>query len=178
MQFDFQPVLRNDIIELRPLREEDFDALFAVASDPLLWEQHPARNRHEPEVFEALFRESLASGGALVAIDPMTRRVIGSSRFLGYDEAKREVEIGYTFLARAYWGGTYNRAMKHLMLEHAFRFVESVLFRVGPHNIRSQRAMEKIGGVPLGMRIDSSGKESVVFQITAAKFTRQLNLDQ
>ena len=173
MPFDYQPVLRSDLIELRPLRSEDFDALYAVASDPLLWEQHPDNNRHELSVFQKLFRESLASGGALVAIDPNTHKVIGSSRFHGYDEAKGEVEIGWTFLARSYWGGKYNSAMKQLMLRHAFRFVNSVVFLVGPHNRRSQRAMEKIGGVRIGVRLNSLGRESVVYEITAVAFAQR-----
>ncbi len=178
MSFELQPILKGDIIELRPLREDDFDALYAVGSDPLLWEQHPASNRHERAVFQALFLESLESGGALVAIDTAIQQVIGSSRFHGYDEKKREIEIGWTFLARSYWGGKYNRAMKGLMLEHAFRFVDSVIFRVGPRNIRSQRAMEKVGGVRLGTSVDHTGKESVVYQITATAFARQQHQGQ
>jgi RimJ/RimL family protein N-acetyltransferase len=173
--FEYQPVLKSDLIELRPLRAEDFDALYAVASDPLIWEQHPESNRHELPVFQGFFREALKSGGALVAVDPKTGKVIGSSRFHGYNEARREVEIGWTFLARSYWGGTYNSAMKHLMLRHAFQFVSSVIFLVGPHNLRSQRALEKIGGVRIGSRRDSNGRESVVYQITAPAFAQRLS---
>jgi RimJ/RimL family protein N-acetyltransferase len=170
--FDLQPVLKNDLIELRPLREEDYDNLYAVASDPLIWEQHPAHDRYKKDVFRKFFRESLASGGALVAIDAATRRVIGSSRFHGYDEGRSEIEIGWTFLARSYWGGTYNRAMKRLMLDHAFRFVTSVVFLIGPQNLRSQRAMEKIGGVRIGTRRDGNGRDSYMYQITAAERDR------
>jgi RimJ/RimL family protein N-acetyltransferase len=169
--FDLQPTLKGALLELRPLRPEDFDDLYAVASDPLIWEQHPARDRYQEEVFRAFFRDALASGGALIAIDSRDGRVIGSSRFHGYDPEKSEVEIGWTFLARSHWGGVYNREMKHLMLRHAFRFVDRVVFLVGPQNRRSQRAMEKIGGVRIGTRPDATGRESVVFQITAAAFT-------
>ena len=140
MPFDAQPVLQGERLELRPLRAEDWEALYAVASDSLIWEQHPSRNRHELEVFRAFFDEALASGGALVVIDRANGLVIGSSRFHGYDEAKSEVEIGWTFLARLYWGGVYNGEMKRLMLEHAFRFVDSVIFVIGPQNLRSQKA--------------------------------------
>src|SRR5204863_6082489 len=99
MPFDLQPTLRGTLVELRPLRPEDFDALYAVASDPLIWEQHPAKDRYKLDVFQGFFREALASGGALVALDAADGRVIGSSRFYGYDEAKSEIEIGWTFLA-------------------------------------------------------------------------------
>src|SRR5437773_3848796 len=143
MPFDPQPVLKGELLELRPLRAEDFRDLYAVAADPLIWEQHPSRDRYQEEVFKTFFREALESGGALIAIDRKDGRVIGSSRFHGYDEGKGEVEIGWTFLARSHWGGAYNGEMKRLMLRHAFRFVKSVVFLIGPHNLRSQRAVEK-----------------------------------
>jgi RimJ/RimL family protein N-acetyltransferase len=170
MPFDLQPVLKGELLELRPLLAEDFDALFAVASDPLIWEQHPAADRYQEEVFRAFFRQALESGGALVAIDRKDGRVIGSSRFHGHDAGRSEVEVGWTFLARSHWGGRYNGEMKRLMLQHAFRFVDSVVFLVGPNNRRSQRAVEKIGGVRVGSRPDASGRESVVYRITAAMF--------
>jgi len=171
MPFDLQPTLVGEQLELRPLAPADFDALYAVASDPLIWEQHPNRDRWQPDVFREFFRVALESGGALVVVDRRDGRIIGSSRFHGYDEAAREVEIGWTFLARSYWGGTYNREMKHLMLRHAFRFVDSVVFLVGPTNFRSQRAMEKIGGVRAGTRRGTEGRESMVFRILAGDFT-------
>jgi RimJ/RimL family protein N-acetyltransferase len=168
MPFDLQPVLKGKILRLRPLRPEDFHDLYAVASDPLIWEQHPVKDRYREEVFKEFFREALESGGALVTIDSKGGQVIGSSRFHGYDEEKSEIEIGWTFLARSHWGGIYNWEMKQLMLRHAFRFVNSVIFLVGPHNLRSQRAMEKIGGVRVGSRPDGGGRDSLVYQITAS----------
>jgi RimJ/RimL family protein N-acetyltransferase len=169
MPFDLQPVLKGELLELRPLRAADFPELFAVAADPLIWEQHPSSDRYKEEVFQAFFRQALESGGALIAIDRKDGRVIGSSRFHGYDAARSEVEIGWTFLARSHWGGVYNGEMKRLMLEHAFQFVDRVLFLVGPQNRRSQRAVEKIGGVRVGSRPDASGRESLVYQITAPR---------
>ena len=143
-----------------------------MAADPLIWEQHPAKDRYQEEQFRVFFREALESGGALVAIDTKDGRVIGSSRFHGYDGDKSEVEIGWTFLARSHWGGRYNGEMKQLMLQHAFRFVDRVVFLVGLHNRRSQRAVEKIGGVRVGSRPDASGHDSIVYQITAATFVQ------
>jgi N-acetyltransferase len=168
MSFDLQPTLQGDLLALRPLRPEDFSDLYAVASDPLIWAQHPAHDRYQEEVFKGFFQEALASGGALIALDAKDGRVIGSSRFHGYDPERSEIEIGWTFLARSYWGGVYNREMKQLMLRHAFRFVRSVIFLVGPQNWRSRKALEKIGAVLVGSRNDASGRESVVFQITAS----------
>lgn len=172
MPFDLQPVLQGQLVSLRPLRADDFDALYAVASDPLIWEQHPNRDRYEENVFREFFRQALASGGALVALDAQTGKVIGSSRFNGYDEATREIEIGWTFLARSHWGGTYNAEMKHLMLRHAFQFVDSVLFVIGSENLRSRRAVEKIGGTLIPGRTDPRGGSNLVYRISAAKFAK------
>jgi len=171
--FELQPVLTGELLELRPLGAEDWDALYAAASDPLIWEQHPARERYKEEVFREYFRGAMASGGAFVVLDRKDGSVIGSSRFYNYKPDESEIEIGWTFLARRCWGGAYNGEMKRLMLRHAFRFVDSVVFLVGPQNIRSQKAMEKIGGVRDGMRPDANGVEHVVFRIRAERFERQ-----
>ena len=151
MGFDLQLHLKGELIELRPLIPEDWDELFAVACDPLIWEQHPESDRYKQDVFKVFFREALESGGAFVVIDKKTQQIIGSTRYYGYDPKKSEVEIGWTFLARKYWGGRYNREMKQLMLNHAFKFVENVLFLVGEKNIRSQKAMEKLGAIRSGI---------------------------
>lgn len=144
--FELQPTLSGEHLKLRPLEAEDFDAIYSVASDPLIWAMYPEPNRHKRPVFDKFFAEALRSNGALVVIDRISGQVIGSSRFYDLDPARREIAIGYTFLSCAYWGGLFNREMKALMLNHAFRFVDAVVFHVGEANIRSRRAMEKIGG--------------------------------
>ena len=151
MLFDLQPNLKGELIELRPLTADDWDGLFSVASDPLIWEQHPESDRYTEDVFKGFFREAMECGGAFVIIDKDSQRIIGSTRFHGYDPEKSEIEIGWTFLARKYWGGRYNRELKQLMLAHAFKFVESVIFYVGENNVRSQKATEKIGGIKDGV---------------------------
>jgi RimJ/RimL family protein N-acetyltransferase len=168
VQPDLQPTLEGELVTLRPLRADDVQDLYAVASDPLIWEQHPASDRYKPDVFGAFFREALESGGALIAIDKVDGRVVGSSRYYGYDPEQSEIEIGWTFLARSHWGGTYNGEMKRLMLRHAFTFVDHVVFLIGPRNWRSRRAIEKIGGVLIGSRVNSAGLECVVYRITAS----------
>ncbi len=173
MRFDLQPILKGELLELRPLRAEDFHDLYAVARDPLIWEQHPNKDRYKEEVFRAFFREAIESGGAFIVIDSKDGHVIGSSRFHGYDEEKSEVEIGWTFLAWSHWGGTYNREMKQLMLRHAFKFVESVIFLVGTQNLRSQRAVEKIGGVRVGTRTDKDVRESFIYRMTRSTFAQE-----
>src|SRR5579864_269325 len=167
VSFDLQPTLKGALLELRPLRPEDLRDLYAVASDPLIWEQHPIKDRYKKEVFKEFFRESLESGGALIALDCRDGQVIGSSRFHGYNEEKSEIEIGWTFLARSHCGGAYNGEMKQLMLRHSFQFVHDVIFLVDPQNGRSQRAVEKIGGVCVGSRPDGGGRGSYVYRIMA-----------
>ena len=169
--FDLQPVLTGHTIELRPLREEDFPPLYAVASDRLIWEQHPDPDRWKEAVFREFFRGAMESGGAFVVLDRTDGGFIGSSRFAGHDDAKSEIEIGWTFLARSHWGGSCNREMKRLMLAHAFRVVRRVIFRVGPCNRRSQRALEKIGAVYLGLQPDPRRGQSAVYEITRDAFT-------
>ena len=170
MSFDRQPVLHGDFLELRPLRADDFDALFSVAADPLIWEQHPERDRYQEPTFRAFFAEALASGGALVAVNRSNGQIIGSSRYHGYDAERSVIEIGWTFLARAYWGGRYNGEMKRLMLMHAFKSVQRVLFMIGPDNGRSRRAVEKIGAIFAGKTKDARGRERVVYELTPALY--------
>lgn len=163
--FDLQPHLVGDLVELRRLREDDFAALYAAAADPLIWEQHPVPDRHEEAIFRKHFREHLASGGTLAAIDRRDGRIIGQSRFHVDDAHESEVEIGWTFLARSHWGGDYNGEMKRLMIAHAFRYVRRVVFLVHPQNIRSQRAVEKLGAVRNGSRPDGAGRDSFLYEL-------------
>jgi RimJ/RimL family protein N-acetyltransferase len=165
MPFDPQPTLTGQLLTLRPLRETDRGALFTVASDPLIWEQHPDKTRSTPEGFGNFFRDAMASGGALLVLDAETGEVLGSTRFHGYSPTAGEVEIGWTFLARRCWGGRYNGEMKRLMLTHAFQTVTRVVFLIGPHNLRSQRAVQKLGATRVGTRRNDRGQESVVYAL-------------
>jgi RimJ/RimL family protein N-acetyltransferase len=150
MSFELQPRLQNRFIKLEPLEPGDFEALYAVASDPLMWEQHPSKDRYQREVFANLFKGAIESGGAFRVIDNTNGNLIGSSRFYDLDLPARTVGVGYTFLARSVWGGPHNRALKTLMLDHAFKFVDRVLFHVGASNFRSRKAVEKLGGILIG----------------------------
>jgi RimJ/RimL family protein N-acetyltransferase len=173
--FDLQPHLVGELLEARPLKPEDWESLYAVAADPLIWEQHPAYDRYKEDVFREFFSEALESGGALVVIDGKTQKIIGSSRYFGFEPGKSEIEIGWTFLARSHWGGRYNGELKRLMLDHAFKFVKSVVFLIGPTNVRSQKALEKIGGLITERRRQTilHGKtvEHIVYQIKRPTIT-------
>ena len=174
VDFDLQPTLKGDLIELRPLGPQDFDALFSAASDPKIWKQHPESDRYQREVFQRFFDGALESKGAFAIIDRKSGRIIGSSRYCNLDLANREVEVGWTFLEREFWGGIYNRELKQLMLEHAFRFVDRVVFVVGEQNFRSQKALAKIGASFLKKTQlpgdDGTIKTNLVFAITAKSY--------
>lgn len=172
MAFELQPSLENHWIKLEPLESGDFEALYAVASDPLIWEQHPNKNRYQREAFALYFKGAMESGGALRIIDNQTGTLIGSSRYYDWNEAERSIAIGYTFIARSHWGSRANREVKTLMLEHAFGCVGRVIFHVGAANLRSRRAMEKLGGVLIGeVAMSYYGEQShpnVIYKIDAA----------
>lgn len=170
--FDLQPTLIGETVSLRALHAEDFESLYAAASDALIWEQHPEPLRYQRAVFEGFFAGALASGGALVATDKASGALIGSSRYYDWQADAQEVAIGYTFLARSHWGGTTNREMKKLMLDHAFRWAKVVWFHVGSNNWRSRKAMERIGGtLSHEARVESNGvaHDYVFYRIEAPK---------
>lgn len=145
--FDFQPTLVGPRVTVRPIEPADWDGMFAAARDPGIWELHPAPDRYQEGPFREYFDDAIACGMAFTFVDHSREIIIGSSRFNDYDPAAGEIEIGWTFLSRDYWGGSYNAEIKKLMLDHAFQFVDTVLFWVGEANLRSRGAMEKIGGV-------------------------------
>ena len=158
MKFNLQPYLTGELVTLHPLRQDHFDELYEVAADPLIWEQHQTRNRHEPEGFRRFFNESIASKGALVVLDSNSQKVIGSSRFKIIDATDLVIEIGWSFLARRYWGGLYNREIKKLMVNYALRNFEKVVFYVDAKNYRSQRALQKLGA----QKMESTGESWVL----------------
>jgi RimJ/RimL family protein N-acetyltransferase len=170
-----QPVLEGERLLLRPLRAEDWDTLYAAASDPQIWAGHPAHDRWREPVFRGFFADALAEGGALAVIDKAAGKIVGSSRFQSHQpDNGGSVEIGWTFLARSHWGGTYNAEMKRLMLMHALASVERVRFIVGSDNVVSRKAMTRIGGRLTDMRemrdTASGPVEHVVFEIDRTSF--------
>ena len=143
-EFDKQPILENDLIRILPLTPADFEVLYAVASDPLVWEQHPNKDRYQRQAFQNFFTGALESKGAFLVLDKATGAVIGSSRFYNAEEEDR-ITIGYTFIGRAYWGKLYNTSLKKLMIDYALNHFNAVIFHIGSQNIRSQKAIERLG---------------------------------
>jgi RimJ/RimL family protein N-acetyltransferase len=147
MPIHFQPTLQSNLIIMQPLQQYDFERLYAVASDPMVWEQHPNKNRYQRDVFQIFFEGAMKSNGAMLILDKATGEVAGCSRFYDYNEDDSSVFIGYTFFARKFWGKQYNPESKQLMLDYAFQFVDTVKFHIGATNVRSQIAIGRIGAV-------------------------------
>jgi RimJ/RimL family protein N-acetyltransferase len=170
---DFQPTLTGPTVIVRPVARTDWAELFAAGSDPEIWKVHPSSNRYTEPAFREYFDGAVASKMAFVFVDRLTNELIGSSRYYGYDAARSEVEIGWTFVVRSHWGGTTNREVKRLMLDHAFAFVDTVIFWVGETNWRSQRAMTKIGGVRRGglfTRQATGATPHLIFEIEKSRY--------
>ena len=162
MTFNLQPThLQDNLIQLFPLQATDFEELYAVASDPLVWEQHPNKLRNQREVFQNYFEGAIVSKGAFLIREANTHEVVGSSRYYDYNESENSVLIGYTFIGRKFWGDGYNKALKKIMLDYAFQYVDKVYFHIGAFNIRSQKAIEKIGAVKVDeFEVEYYGEES------------------
>ena len=140
-----QPTLENIEVKLLPLQESDFERLYEVASDPLVWAQHPNKNRCEREPFRNFFEGAMMSGGAFLILDKITGEVAGSTRFYDYVKGQNSIFIGYTFYGTKFWGSKLNPQVKKLMLEYIFQYVDLVKFHVGAENWRSRKAMERLG---------------------------------
>ncbi|MFZ4455965.1 MAG: GNAT family N-acetyltransferase [Bacteroidales bacterium] len=164
--FDLQlETLQNDVVRLIPVQSDDFERLYKVASDPLIWEQHPDKERYKKERFQLFFDSALQSKGAFLVFDNASNKLIGSTRFYEYSPEKKSIAIGFTFIAREYWGGAHNSAMKKLLLNYAFQFVSSVVFHIGALNIRSQKAILKLGATKIGeTNSELNGIESINFE--------------
>jgi RimJ/RimL family protein N-acetyltransferase len=179
MNFKLQPILENELVKLVPLKANNFESLYLVASDPLIWEQHPDKYRYKKDVFEKYFKGAMESGGAFLVLEKNSGEIIGSSRYYDFDNEKNSIAIGYTFLAKNYWGTTYNSAMKKLMLDHAFKFVETVIIHIGAKNIRSQKAIEKLGALKIGeIEMNYPGEDerlNFIYEMNKNKWTEIQN---
>lgn len=176
--FSIPNIFENNLVRLRLLKDSDFEELYTIASDPLIWEQHPEKERYKREIFRKYFESAIESKAAYLIFDVANDELIGCSRFYNYDADDNSVAVGYTFLIRRCWGGTYNRACKKLMLEHAFEHVEKVYLHIGPNNLRSQKAALKIGAETDGSTLASpngSPDPNLVFSLTRERWNALLH---
>lgn len=175
MSFPIPAILENENLKLLRLQQDDFERLYKVASDPEIWTQHPNPDRYKKEVFENFFKGAIESKGAFLVLDKNNNDVLGCTRFYDYDADDKSVLIGYTFYGRNSWGKNINPAVKKLMLDYAFQYVDKVIFHVGKENIRSQIAMERLGAIKTGEEeiayFGETPKTNVIYTISAQQWT-------
>lgn len=170
LEIDLQPILQNNLVKLVPLKEDDFESLYKIASDPLIWAQHPTPDRYKKDIFKLYFDGAVKSKSAFLIIDQATNELIGSTRFYDLDATNYCIAIGYTFITRKYWGGQYNKSIKELLLNYIFQFVEKVVFHVGLSNFRSQKAVLKLGAVKTReIEFEYYGKKTPNFEFEIKK---------
>ena len=181
MNFSIQPSLENEDVKLIPLQESDFERLFSVASDPEVWSMHPNKERYQREVFQNFFTGAIGSNGAFLVVDKNTEEVLGSTRFYDYNKSDKSILIGYTFYGTKSWGKNINASVKKMMLDYIFEYVDKVIFHVGKDNIRSVKAMNKLGAENLGEEevayFGEDSKTNVVFQIKKEDWKLKQNLN-
>ncbi|WP_051190518.1 GNAT family N-acetyltransferase [Kaistella palustris] len=182
MNFSLQPVLENDLLKLQPLTANDFEKLYAVASDPEVWAMHPNKERYKREVFQNFFNGAFQSGGAFLILDKKSDEVLGSTRFYDYNEKEKTILIGYTFYGTKSWGKNINSSVKKMMLDYIFQFVDRVIFHVGKNNIRSVKAMNKLGAENKGEEevayFGEDSKTNIIFEIKKEDWQRWTYNDQ
>jgi RimJ/RimL family protein N-acetyltransferase len=150
----FGPELRDERVTLVSLVHEDFDELYQAASDPLIWEQHPNKDRWKKENFSNYFEGAISSQCAFKIIDNETQKVIGSTRIYDYNPSNKSILIGYTFIIREFWGTGVNHHVKHMLISHLFSQklmdIEHIDFHIGANNVRSQISITRIGAKKIG----------------------------
>ncbi|MBD1426550.1 GNAT family N-acetyltransferase [Sphingobacterium arenae] len=171
-----QPILENEKAILYPLQDKDFEALYAVASDPKIWEQHPNKDRWKKDVFKTFFDLAMQSKGAFKIVDKTTDDIIGSTRIYNYDQQENNIFVGYTFYAIAYWGKGINRLVKATILDYTFQFVSKVYFHIGANNIRSQVAIERIGAEKIAEEVvtypDGTSRLNFLYEISKDRWCK------
>jgi RimJ/RimL family protein N-acetyltransferase len=174
MNFDLQPILKNELLIAEPLTEEAFEEVYKAASDPEVWSQHPNKNRYQRSEFMNFFKGAMQSGGAFAIKDKATGETIGSTRFYDLNEKEKSILIGYTFYAKKYWGKNYNHSLKKLMISHALKTLDKVIFHIGAANLPSQRSIEKIGAKKIAEQevayYGEPSKLNFVYEITREDF--------
>ncbi len=169
-EINWRPHLENELVTLQPLTISDFETLYQVASDPLIWEQHPASDRYKRDVFQNYFDSALVSDGAFLIINKASGEIIGCTRYYEYHPENSAIAIGYSFLAKAYWGGHYNKLSKKLLLDYAFQFVDNVVFYIAAENIRSQQATSKLGAIKVKEKfVEDKGQQLLQYEYRIRK---------
>ena len=143
---NFKSHFEDSSISLLQIKKENFEELYLVASDPIIWEQHPENDRWKKEKFSIFYKNGLQNKfGFLLIFDKHKNKIIGSTRFYSYDKIDKAIRIGFTFISQEYWGTSINFQVKKMMLDYTFKYLDKVYFDIGINNFRSRKAVEKLG---------------------------------
>jgi N-acetyltransferase len=141
-------VLEGEVVRLEPLARRHERGLFEVAGDERIWRWMHYDASESPEIFHVWLEDALAASeagteGAFATVDVPTGQPVGSTRYLALRPKDRVLEIGWTWLAPAYWQTGANVEAKLLMLEHAFEDLGClrVEFKTDARNERSRAAL-------------------------------------
>ena len=145
-------------VTLEPLESRHTADLFAAAQDEDIWRYLPAAMPHSLADMQTWTANALAVRNAgqmlpFAIVERTTGRAIGSTRYLDYSAFDRHIEIGWTWLGRDWWRTPLNTECKYLLMRHAFETLACirVQLKTDLRNERSQRAIERIGGVREGI---------------------------
>jgi N-acetyltransferase len=145
------PTLRGTAIALIPVEEKYMDELISFSANPEIWEHLPREifTREEMMQWYRQTKEEEATGKVIpFLIQHMeSGEIMGSTRILDLDVMNRRAEIGWTWINPKYFGTKINTEAKLLLLNYAFRILRlnRIQFRADERNIRSQRAIVKLG---------------------------------
>ena len=180
---DVTPVtLTGTVLTLEPLDERHAPDLFAAMQDEevcryLAWP--PPKTLDETLALVRDARDLMARRQSIVwaQVWNATGRAIGSTRLLDVRPADRQVEIGFTFLARDFWRTPANTESKYLLLTYCFERLECVrvALKTDGRNVRSQEAIARLGAVREGvlrrhMNVRGYQRDTVYFSILAEEW--------
>ncbi|MCC9043996.1 GNAT family N-acetyltransferase [Myroides sp. M-43] len=149
----YPTVLQGTTIDLVPLEEHHLEELYQASGDKELWKQ-VLSDCSDRDTFFTVYRMALEvrDNGMqypFVIIDKQTKKLIGSTQFFEMHEADKKLEIGWTWITCDYWGSVVNLECKLLLLTYCFEVLKTnrVQLKTKDDNLRSRKAIEKIGGV-------------------------------
>ncbi|AZB26148.1 N-acetyltransferase [Chryseobacterium bernardetii] len=146
-------ILEGTHVELIPLEKEHFEELYAAAADKDLWTLIPTDGSDKAIFYKnyklALSERDNGNQYPFVIRHKETQKLIGSTRFFEIYPSDKKLEIGWTWITKEFWGSVVNLECKLLLLTYCFEVLKTnrVQLKTKDDNLRSRKAIEKIGGV-------------------------------
>jgi len=170
--------LENEVVFLKPLAQEDRQGIFEAGSYPEIWSYMSTEIEKMDDVNKfvdkALLTKREKTEFPFVIVDKKSGQIIGSTRFMDIDETHKRLEIGTSWISPAFWRTAINTNCKYLLLQYCFEVLnlQRVQIKTDHENIRSQRAIERLGATKEGVlrnhmvRKDGTTRHTVMYSIT------------